>query len=172
MHKSDEGGWRLMDAVESKLTSEDDLAFWEAMLTIIAHEFVEQFTRRTDTRKWVLQVGVCSHWVRPHNSRWPAAGGFIFPAGYAAGLPEFDWSILFERIGEDWTVRPKLPGKRTNVFRVGVPARTSRHKQAVLHTKWSMSEVEILYGFRSTAQDWQCVAVSDEHLRGPVQQHS
>jgi len=36
-----------------------------------------------------LVVGACSHWVRPHNSRWNAAGGFVCPDGYKILFPNW-----------------------------------------------------------------------------------
>src|SRR5215470_7426646 len=66
-----------MDCILERLTAEDDRAAWKAVLSMVSEEFVERY--RAEKRKkesWFLRIGACSHWVRPHQSRWIAAGGF------------------------------------------------------------------------------------------------
>ena len=60
----------LFEAVQSKLTEDDDRNFWQAALTALTDEFLQRYDEEAKNREWVFVVGVCSHWVRPHNSSW------------------------------------------------------------------------------------------------------
>jgi hypothetical protein len=157
-----------LEVVRGRLTLYDDPDFWEAALTVLAQEFVQRFSEERGTRRSVLQIGPCSHWVRPHQTRWTAAGGFAYPEGYQNSLPAFDWYALLGFQASRWVPLEKLPSKRSVVFRAALPVRTARHKQAAIHTKWSISEQPVFYGFRNVDGTWRCVAVSDEQLEGPV----
>jgi len=115
-------------------------------LLVISREFVERY-RSAGGRKesWFLWIGACSHWWRPHQRRWTAAGGFAWPtgykgvAGYSDGLPEFDWSVILSFDGERWKRIDKFSGKKQAILRVAVPARTGG--SVLLHlTKKSMDE--------------------------------
>src|SRR5258708_3339750 len=63
----------------------------------------------------LVEVGRCSHWLRPHQTRWTADGGFPHPTGYGSGrgghslsgLPQFDWSVVLEWSGSEWEVVPR-----------------------------------------------------------------
>ena len=158
----------FFEAIGPKLVADDDPAFWRTALSVLADEIEQR--RPVETRRGVsaMVVGSCSHWVKPHNSRWNAAGGFLYPDGYKDSVPELDWSVVFVLGKQGWTSAKKLPGKNIEVFRVAIPARTARHKQAAIHTRWTPNGETVLYGFRRVADKWQCVAASDEKLKGPV----
>jgi hypothetical protein len=158
----------LIESLNSKLGADDDQGFWEVALKLSADEFLRRYDREAKGRRWVFVVGTCAHWVRPHNSRWNAAGGFAYPEGYRNSLPELDWSVLFSYQDQRWTPIRKLPGKKQTVFRVTVPARSMRHKQAVVHAQWSASQDPVFYAFRRLEGTWKCVAASDERLEGSV----
>jgi hypothetical protein len=158
----------LLGAVRDKLSTEDDPLLWEAVLTILANEFLRRYENESDSRSWYFLFGACSHWVRPHNSRWNAAGGFVFPEGYQNGVPELDWTVITLRDGQSWRQANKLSSKRQIVFRAAIPSRSARHQQAVVHTKWSISQDPVLYGFRKLDGPWRCVAASDERSQGKI----
>jgi hypothetical protein len=158
----------LFEAIQPKLAAHDDRELWRTALAVFADEFAQRYAEESGRGVWAMVVGACSHWVRPHNSRWNAAGGFVYPDGYKDSVPELDWSAIFVFQNREWTLVEKLPGKRIKVFRVAIPARTSRHKQAAIHTRWEPNGKTILYGFRKVTEKWKCVAASDEELRGPV----
>ena len=103
-------------ALRQRLSADDDPALWEQVLKVLAEDasIVEPVT---DTSQLYAEVGVCSHWLRPHQTRWTAAGGFAWPVGYGGtgfsrtGLPLFDWSVRLQLnpapIG--WVIPEKLP---------------------------------------------------------------
>lgn len=120
-------------------------------------------------------VGACSNWLRPHQTRWTADGGFAWPAGYgdAGGgwsrqaLPQFDWSTLirYDDFADEWAPAKRMEGKRKLVLRVAAPTRTEIHGQAVVHTIWSPgsprspSEKERrILGFRKRMGGWSLAA--------------
>ena len=156
------------EMLEARLMADDDHALWRTALCVLTDEFAQRQAEESHRGVWAMVVGACSHWVRPHNSRWNAAGGFAFPDGYKDFVPELDWSLVFVFRNGEWASVEKLPGKNTKVFRVAIPARTARHKQAAIHTRWSPNGETVLYGFRKLAEKWQCVAASDEKSRGPI----
>jgi hypothetical protein len=158
----------LIESVSHNLRADDDPNFWEAVLKVLADEFLRRYDHEAKNRKWIFVVGSCAHWVRPHNSSWNAAGGFVYPEGYQNSLPELDWSALFSYQDQRWNLIEKLPGKKQRVYRISVPARSMRHKQAVVHTQWSASQDPVFYGFRNLDGSWKCVAASDERLEGSV----
>jgi hypothetical protein len=164
-----------MNYVEDRLTAQDDPGVWKEILAVLGEEFLQRYrAERGEKESWFLRIGACSHWVRPHQSRWIAAGGFALPIGYKGscgwsnGLPEFDWSVVLSFDGERWTRVDRFSGKKQIVLRVAVPARTARHKQAAVHTMWSTSYQMTLYGFRNVDQKWLCVAASDERKHGRI----
>lgn len=69
----------LFDALQTKLTPHDDRELWRAALPVLADEFAQRYAEESGRGVWAMVVGACSHWVRPHNSRWNAAGGFVYP---------------------------------------------------------------------------------------------
>src|SRR5258707_11620091 len=82
------------------LTPEDDPKLWETVLAVLNEELLQRYCADGGGKKaWYLRVGACSHWVRPHQSRWTAAGGFFWAVGDEGGagvlwdgVPEFVWS--------------------------------------------------------------------------------
>ena len=162
----------LFEAIEPKLVADDDPALWRVALGVLADELAQRQAEESRGSVCAMVVGACSHWVRPHNSRWNAAGGFVYPDGYKDSVPELDWSVILVFGNQEWKAAKKLPGKNTKVFRVAIPARTARHKQAAIHTRWTPNGETVLYGFRKVADKWQCVAASDENSRGPVRANS
>ena len=160
------------EAIEPKLATDDDPALWRAALLVLADELTQRQAEESRGGVWAMLVGACSHWVRPHNSRWNSAGGFVYPQGYKDSIPEFDWSVIFVLGSQEWKAAKKLPGKNIKVFRVAIPSRSARHKQAAIHTRWTPNGETVLYGFRKVADKWQCVAASDEETRGSVSANS
>ena len=156
---------RFVEFVQDKLTAEDDASLWEVALAVLLDEFLLRYQREGRNRNWVFHVGACSRWVRPHQSRWTAAGGFAWPEGYRNSLPELDWSVLLSY--QDPSART-LSGKRQVVFRVAIPTRSLRHKQVAVHTKWSTSQEPIVYGFRKLNSTSKWVAASDERSQGAI----
>lgn len=152
--------------LEAGLGAEDDREFWRIALSLLTHEFMRRHRAEAKTKTWAMVIGVCSHWIRPHSTRWTAAGGFAYPGGYKDSMPALDWSLVFLFSGAQWIPAPKLPGKRITIFRVAIPARTSRHKQAVVQARWLPGEAVIFYGFRKLHGEWRCVAASDEASKG------
>ena len=157
--------------VADRLTAQDDPKLWEVVLAVLSEEFLDRY-RKGDGGKEVrhLQVGVCSHWLRPHQTRWTKAGGFAYPNGYQGGscLPGFDWSVILAFDGEHWERVNRFPGKKQIVLRVAVPTRSARHKQAAIHATWSTSHGHTAYGFRNIDGAWACVAASDEDKNGYI----
>lgn len=161
-----------IDALEDRLTVQDDPGAWREFLAIIGEEFVERYRVKGSTKPWFLRIGTCSHWWRSHQARWAAAGGFTWPVGYSEngwpGLPALDWSVILSFDGKHWRRVEKPPGSRHVVLRVAIPARTARHKQAAVHTIWSTSQKPTFFGFRNVGDRWLCVAVSDERTGGRI----
>ena|GEM_PF-1491488 len=166
--------WSAFEPVITPLLwDDDDPELWRAVVNGVYSD--AQVLCRLVPRGWsiVTQLGRCSHWLRPHQTRWTADGGFAWPSGYdgprwsRSGLPEFDWS-------QQWSWRPQTAGwevhdapqSRQIVFRVAVPSRSRRHLQAAVHTVWQPStplgwkvDVTQFYGFRQQASgDWSCTA--------------
>lgn len=105
--------------------------------------------------------------IKPSDRRGPVPLD-SFCKGERHPPPELDWPIVFICKDRDWTPVATLPGKRRTTFRVAIPARTARHKQAAVNTRWFPGKDRVLYGFRQITGFWKCVAVSDEELRGHV----
>jgi len=158
----------FFETLEPKLVADDDRTLWQAALFVLMEEFAQRQADESQRGVWAMVVGACSHWVRPHNSRWNAAGGFVYPDGYKDSVPELDWSAIFVFRNREWVSVEKLPGKHTKVLRVAIPARTARHRQAAIHTRWAPNGETVLYGFRKVAEKWECVAASDEKSRGRI----
>ena len=88
----------LEPAIAAQLASDDDPGLWEVATNAILGEAA---TLGQDSHEDVFaQVGCCRHWVRPHQSRWSADGGFAAPFGYDktttgwsfSALPGLEWS--------------------------------------------------------------------------------
>ena len=135
----------FFEAIESELAGEGDPPLWKAALSVLADDLALRTLEKVRYRVWAMVVGACSHWVRPHNSRWNAAGGFVYPAGYKDHVHELNWSVIFVSQDNKWTSALKLPGKTIDVFRVAIPKRTARHKQAAIYTRWTPNGEVVLY---------------------------
>jgi hypothetical protein len=158
----------LLPLIAEHMTADDDPDLWDvATSTLLA----EAGATAVDTRDDVYaQVGCCHHWIRPHQSRWTADGGFAWPCGYDKtttgwsyrALPEFTWSVFLRWTGEAW--EPGRTGRRCLVFRIAIPARTARHLQAAIHTIWTPRSPTThekfvqLYGFRKGEGVWSLTA--------------
>lgn len=164
---------QYQDLLLSRLSPEDDQAFWLAAIPVLLQDVEVELEEARPRTEVYAHIGACSHWLRPHQTRWTAAGGFAWPSGYGSsgysrlGVPEFDWSVLLRRDFEtrEWQPVAKFASKRHFIFRAALPTRTKRHPQAAIHTTWlprlpSSGEPKALhlYGFRNIEGDWQCVA--------------
>ncbi|HVK12603.1 MAG TPA: hypothetical protein VM597_27890 [Gemmataceae bacterium] len=160
-------------AVVRLLGEEDDPALWSAVVDAVYPD--ARALCQVVAGRWEVstQLGRCSHWLRPHQTRWPADGGFAWPTGYDGprqsreGLPEFDWSCEWHwrSDGQGWELADAAPGSKRLVFRVAVPARSGRHRQAAVHTVWRPgaafgfdADVVQFYGFRQHGSGWTCTA--------------
>lgn len=146
------------ELIASNLNKDDDPNFWQAALQVLSEEFRRCRDENPKKGDWFLLVGACSHWVRPHQTRWTAAGGFAYPEGYRNSLPELDWQAIFVFRDREWIAVKNLPKKHSRVFRAALPTRTNRHKQAAVHTRWYPGSETAFYGFRNTDGHWTCVA--------------
>jgi len=168
----------LPRSVEEQLSGEDDPALRGQVLEAVAEDASVLRVANKRSRLYA-EIGVCSHWLRPHQTRWTAAGGFAFPIGYGdgegfapciSGLPGFDWRVIlqFDPALVNWIAPSELPTKRFNFVRIAVPARTTRHLQAAVHTLWSPRTLHakdkrtIFYGFRKVNGVWKLLARSKE----------
>lgn len=155
----------MLDLIVHMLGDEDDAELWRAAIQYIMLGF-PQVQRR------FVEIGRCSHWLRPHQTRWTADGGFAWPSGYGGtgysrtGLPLFDWSIVLAWTGERWNAIPSRDkrGKRVAPsLRIAIPSRTTRHFQAAIHTRWVSGKKweDRFYGFRKKGAIWRCTAESE-----------
>ena len=155
-------------SIANHLTKEDDPDFWYLATSTILAEAARTVQFHQD--EVFAQVGCCRHWIRPHQMRWNAGGGFAWPAGYDktttgysfSALPALDWSEFFRWTGIAW--EPGRTGRRCLLLRVAIPARTARHRQAANHTVWTphdpdgKKKVVQLFGFRKAEAGWSCTA--------------
>jgi hypothetical protein len=165
-------------AIRDRLSAEDDAALWEQLLRVLAED-ASILETVTDGSRLYAEIGVCSHWLRPHQTRWTAAGGFAWPAGYGGtrfsrtGLPLFDWSVRlqFNPAPIGWVIPEKSPTKRSISVRVAVPSRTTRHRQAAVHTLWpprtldAERERTVFYGLRNLRGVWELKACTRDRKR-------
>ncbi|MGC1583489.1 MAG: hypothetical protein WA766_18540 [Candidatus Acidiferrales bacterium] len=124
------------ESVEPNLGADDDRDFWRTALAVLADEFTKRHDDKPTRGEWVLLVGACSHWETPHQARWIAGGGFAYPKGYQDGQPKLDWSSILVYRDRRWMAVEKLPKSKVHLCRAAIPARTARHKQAAVHTRW------------------------------------
>ena len=153
--------------IEEKLGADDDPLLWSEVLRVVAED-----ASVLGCTKLYAVVGCCSNWLRPHQSRWTAAGGFALPVGYGdgegflRGLPNLDWNAIlqFDHAHLGWTIPPQPPTKGFNSVRLAIPARTARRRQAAVHAVWSprtsatRQKQTAYYGFRKSADGWCLVA--------------
>jgi hypothetical protein len=168
----------LPAAVEERLGAGDDRGLWEEVLRVVAEDASVLLVKGRSSRLYAT-VGACSHWLRPHQSRWTAAGGFALPTGYGdgegllRGIPNLDWSVIleFDHDRPGWASPRQAPAKRFDSVRLAVPSRTARHAQAAVHATWSRGTLDaknkriVFYGFRKSAEGWKLVA---RHQHGPA----
>jgi hypothetical protein len=156
----------MIESLVRHLEEEDDAALWQVVLdTIFADLALVQMEPKV-----LVEVGRCSHWLRPHQTRWTADGGFAHPTGYGKpgtggysrlALPQFDWSVVLEGSGSEWCEAVDKSGKWA--VRVTIPSRTKRHLQAAIHTLWARGrdQERRFYGFRKKNGVWSCTAATD-----------
>src|SRR6476660_9742338 len=81
------------------LGQHDDPELWEQVLKATADDVADSTTVEWEADLYA-EFGRCSNWLRPHQTRWGAAGGFAWPTVYGdsqgwgwsrLGLPNFDW---------------------------------------------------------------------------------
>lgn len=154
--------------LEAVLSPDDDPFLWRAALSTVTDDFLRRYNRGPKNKCWSMVVGACSHWLRPHQTRWTKAGGFAYPGGYRSFKPEFDWSVNLLLRDKRWVPVVRIPKRKPMFLRVVIPSRTARHKQAAIYTRWHPGDETILYGFRMLDGKWQCVAASDEVARERV----
>lgn len=177
---------RFMLEINPHLSAEDDPNFWVAAFDTLLADIEALYPEKDKKQEIFLQIGACSHWLRPHQQRWTASGGFAWPAGYlqkyqdhiknswgpiGSGPPELEWFVLihWNREEKEWQmVAPKFFGKKKLVLRAALPTRTGRHMQAALHTIWTPGTPEQphkrvvrFYGFRKRGKEWECVAAGN-----------
>jgi hypothetical protein len=160
-------------AILPHLSASDDARFWFTVLEDLTQEFLWLGLDERASHEIFLQIGACSHWLRPHQTRLTAAGGFALPAGYLGsgfsrdGLPEFDWFVLLHRsqAQSSWSKSENFFGKRQLLCRVALPTRTLQHNQAVINVLWSpgtpaqpKEKTKLFYAYRKIADEWKQVA--------------
>ena len=163
--------------ISRHFSDDDDPTLWESAVNLIFHEASFLARCASDTTTVSATIGCCSHWLRPHQTRWTADGGFAWPSGYGGhgysrtGQPEHDWSIQFHwnPVAQIWeSTEPDITLLERFSFRVTVPARTARHKQAAIPATWatgtpilSKKPIFQIYGFRKQSNQWTCTATND-----------
>lgn len=163
--------------VSPYLCRDDDPAFWREVIITVLSDIESDALIIKSRKKLFLRIGVCSRWLRPHQARWKAAGGFAWPTGYLGarhsrqGLPELDWSVvaMWNAVTESWEPTDSFDTKDALVCRIALPARTKRHNQAAIHMVWipgapgsSTAKSVRFYGFRKRVTKWACVASTDD----------
>jgi hypothetical protein len=161
----------LPTVLEERLGAGDDRGLWAEVLRVVAED-ASVLLLDGRSPKLYATIGACSHWLRPHQSRWTAGGGFAAPYGYGdgkdflRGLPNLDWSVVlqFDHAQPGWVSPQPAPAKRFDSVRLAVPSRTARHLQAAVHATWSRGTLDpgnkkiVHYGFRKSAEGWKAVA--------------
>jgi hypothetical protein len=168
----------LIELVSRHLTTEDDPALWNAVIEAIYTDAEYLCSFNPEGKVISTIIGCCSHWLRPHQTRWTADGGFAWPAGYGGdqysrlGYPLHDWEVeLWWSAEIGWKAEPpraSIPQRKRAQFRVSVPARSTRHRQAAVFTVWwpgspprPKAQLLQFYGFRQQGTAWSCTATSE-----------
>jgi hypothetical protein len=73
---------RFIEEVLPYLSAEDDTNFWITAFDTLLADIEALYPEKTKKQEIFLQIGSCSHWLRPHQKRWAASGGFAWPEGY------------------------------------------------------------------------------------------
>ena len=153
------------------LGQEDDAAFWRCAIDRIladTHAMAEAYAGRDSI---LVEVGRCSHWIRPHTRRpsgmaWPYGYGNVGQGFSLKSLPQFDWSLRWTRQLESgkWVATQRQASRRPLVQRITIPARTARHPRGTVHTIWLPGSPESpahklawAYGFEKGQSGWQCI---------------
>ena len=170
---SESSAWSIIGpSMSSQFGDDDDPELWRAVVSKVYFDAELLANDLPRSATLVTECGRCSHWLRPHQTRWTADGGFAWPTGYGGrgysrvGLPEFDWSVraIWNSDSTSWAVEPKTSQQSTRqiLFRVAVPSRTMRHAQAAVHTIWRpgppqhpRQDLLQFYGFRNQATGWE-----------------
>ena len=156
------------------LTTDDDPDLWAAAIEGVLGDATFLCERSEGETPVYVRVGCCSHWLSPHNNgSWLKDARFAWPSGYGdsgwsiRGLPEFDWSVIWEwnARNEAWNISQRVEGKRPLTLRMTVPARTARHSRAVIHALWTpgspttpKKKLTQAYGFEKTDGKWRLSA--------------
>ncbi len=171
-----------VEVIEPFLEADDDPAFWRSAVNVLVADVELEIAEGRRHRNIFLNIGACSHWLRPHQTRWTASGGFAWPTGYGgktqsrSGLPQFDWSVTLQRDArlQIWKPTSRIEGGKKLVLRAALPTRTMLHDQAAIHTIWPRGSPTMptkkcvrFYGFRKEPQGWACVASLDHRPEKP-----
>lgn len=164
--------------LQNRLNENDDCELWILALGVLMRDAEYEISQGKKRAVWI-HLGACSHWLRPHQMRWTADGGFAYPAGYGDGeghsresLPQFDWSVHLARDPlHQWRILAGVYDRRsprTLNLRLTFPTRTTRHRQAVIHTLWSpgtpaepRQKRTRFYGFRRQETGWELRTTTD-----------
>ncbi|MDZ4685053.1 MAG: hypothetical protein SH850_08175 [Planctomycetaceae bacterium] len=164
---------QFLPRIVPEIDAEDDADLWSAAIGHIMADAQFLCENAATTQAVFTEIGRCSHWVRPHQARWTADGGFAWPSGYGgsgfslSGLPEWDWSLIWQwnADGHKWQSTGQPLGKRRLQLRISIPSRTVRHDQAAIHTIWRPGcptmpnqSVRQLYGLRKLNGAWLVTA--------------
>jgi hypothetical protein len=163
----------IESTILSKLSENDDFDFWRTFLETWSEDFEIPSSNKLKSYEIFLEIGSCSHWVRPNQTRLTTAGGFAYPVGYGGnggygdGEPEFDWSVLFSwnKDTNNWETASKYSGKKKFVCRVALPNRTKLHPQAVANVVWKngtpknpSEKLKLYYAFRKVENIWKLIS--------------
>jgi len=178
--------WRLIrDDLAANLTEDDDSKLWEFALATILGRTRADASLYAGKEAILVQIGCCSHWIRP---KWKTLSGMtctsgydptVFPTGVCGfnHLPAFDWSSKWRLDPASGSLEPMYgqPTRRPLCHRICIPARTSRHPQATVHTIWTPGSPDnpkrkwlILYGFERTERGWRCFTQSEGERGGRI----
>jgi len=168
--------WTAIEAtLAAQLDGDDDQALWEAVLQEVFKDAEALAQCETSNERILAEVGRCSHWLRPHQTRWVDGGGFAWPVGYGgigysrSGMPQFDWATFayWSPVDKKWLPRATRPTRSSRMitFRVAIPSRSLQHEQAAVHTVWRpgppqhpRKELVQFYGFRRADDGWKQTA--------------
>ena len=168
--------WRLIhDDLTARLTEDDDPILWESATATILGRTRADASLYTGKEAILVEIGRCSHWIQP---KWKTESGMTWPFGYnptvfrwgstawsGRSLPAFDWFLKWRLDIDSGALEPVRgqPTRRPLRYRICIPARTSRHPKATIHTIWTPGSPEtparkrtILYGFERMPRGWRC----------------
>ncbi|HEX8464472.1 MAG TPA: hypothetical protein VF627_07620 [Abditibacterium sp.] len=163
---------------QNRIGADDDRDLWIAALGILLRDAEYDISLGKKRAVWI-DLGACPQWLRPHQLRETADGGFAYPASYNDGfyddksVPQCDWSVHLRRNqAHGWRILTGIYGRRsprTLDLRVTFPTRTARHPQAVIHTLWTPGTPAAprqkrtrFYGFRRQEAGWELRATMDD----------